>query len=114
MGPELSTQIQLCPCRMSGCLIGENGCRSLFLALQSNPAHLKELDLSFNHPGDAVLDLLSAAVLDPRWKLETLKYSQTQKRSGEHFLSLSVTTSDLPLQERSLREVPADALSTTM
>uniref|UniRef100_H3DN71 SPRY-associated domain-containing protein n=1 Tax=Tetraodon nigroviridis TaxID=99883 RepID=H3DN71_TETNG len=68
--------------RMSGCLIGENGCRSLFLALQSNPAHLKELDLSFNHPGDAVLDLLSAAVLDPRWKLETLKYSQTQKRSA--------------------------------
>ncbi|KAM9425473.1 NLR family CARD domain-containing protein 3-like [Pholidichthys leucotaenia] len=38
--------------RLSGCLITEEGCASLVGALMSNPTHLKELDLSYNHPGD--------------------------------------------------------------
>ncbi|XP_011608137.2 protein NLRC3-like [Takifugu rubripes] len=59
--------------RLSGCHIGETGCKNLALALESNPAHLRELDLSFNHPGNSALELLSAAVKNPRWKLETLK-----------------------------------------
>lgn len=67
---------QLCPCRISGCQVGEKGCRSLLVALESNPAHLRELDLSFNHPGDTVLGLLDAARQNPHWKLETLKYTQ--------------------------------------
>lgn len=46
------------------------------MALESNPAHLRELDLSFNHPGDTVLGLLVAAVHNPDWKLERLKYTQ--------------------------------------
>ncbi|XP_042265081.1 NACHT, LRR and PYD domains-containing protein 3-like [Thunnus maccoyii] len=36
---------------LSGCLITEEGCASLASALSSNPSHLKELDLSYNHPG---------------------------------------------------------------
>ncbi|XP_034049289.1 protein NLRC3-like [Thalassophryne amazonica] len=42
--------------RLSGCLITHEGCASL----ASNPSHLRELDLSYNHPGDSVklLDLL--------------------------------------------------------
>lgn len=90
---------QLCPCRISGCLVGERGCRDLLLALESNPTHLRELDLSFNHPGDAALELLKAAVLNPHWKLETLKYSQTYKTSCKYFLFLSVIIYYLPLQD---------------
>ncbi|XP_030578696.1 NLR family CARD domain-containing protein 3-like [Archocentrus centrarchus] len=58
--------------RLSGCLITEKGCESLASALRSNPSHLKELDLSYNHPGDPV-KFLSAQLEDPHWKLETLR-----------------------------------------
>uniref|UniRef100_A0AAV2LM19 Uncharacterized protein n=1 Tax=Knipowitschia caucasica TaxID=637954 RepID=A0AAV2LM19_KNICA len=37
---------------LSGCLVSEEGCASLASALRSNPSHLRELDLSYNHPGD--------------------------------------------------------------
>lgn len=84
---------QLSPCRISGCQVGEKGCRNLFLALESNPAHLRELDLSFNHPGDAVLKLLADAVKDPHWKLETLKYSRTFKTGCKHFCHSQFITS---------------------
>uniref|UniRef100_A0AAQ4RVC5 NACHT domain-containing protein n=1 Tax=Gasterosteus aculeatus aculeatus TaxID=481459 RepID=A0AAQ4RVC5_GASAC len=36
--------------RVSGCLITEEGCASLASALSSNPSHLRELDMSYNHP----------------------------------------------------------------
>uniref|UniRef100_A0A3B4TYD4 Protein NLRC3-like n=1 Tax=Seriola dumerili TaxID=41447 RepID=A0A3B4TYD4_SERDU len=44
--------------RLSGCLVTEEGCASLASALSSNPSHLRELDLSYNHPGDSGLKLL--------------------------------------------------------
>ncbi|XP_051269242.1 NLR family CARD domain-containing protein 3-like [Dicentrarchus labrax] len=59
--------------RLSGCLITEEGCASLASALSSNPSHLRELDLSYNHPGDSGVKLLSAAVEDPQWRLDTLR-----------------------------------------
>uniref|UniRef100_A0A3P9AL34 B30.2/SPRY domain-containing protein n=2 Tax=Esox lucius TaxID=8010 RepID=A0A3P9AL34_ESOLU len=58
---------------LSGCLVTEEGCASLVSALKSNPSHLKELDLSYNHPGDLGVRLLSAGLEDPHWRLETLK-----------------------------------------
>ncbi|XP_051249461.1 NLR family CARD domain-containing protein 3-like isoform X23 [Dicentrarchus labrax] len=58
--------------RLSGCLITEEGCASLVSALSSNPSHLRELDLSYNHPGDSVTKL-SAALEDPHWRLDTLR-----------------------------------------
>ncbi|CAL8379172.1 unnamed protein product [Boreogadus saida] len=57
---------------LSGCLVTQEGCASLASALSSNPSHLKELDLSYNHPGDSGAALLSAGLEDPRWRLETL------------------------------------------
>ncbi|XP_033182645.1 stonustoxin subunit beta-like [Anabas testudineus] len=57
----------------SGCLITEEGCASLASALSSNPSHLRELDLSYNHPGDAGVKLLSAGLEDPHWTLDTLR-----------------------------------------
>ncbi|KAM4623463.1 protein NLRC3-like [Polymixia lowei] len=58
--------------RLSGCLLTEEGCASLASALSSNPSHLRELDLSYNHPGDSGVKLLSAGLEDPHWRLETL------------------------------------------
>ncbi|XP_030641386.1 NACHT, LRR and PYD domains-containing protein 12-like [Chanos chanos] len=46
--------------RLSGCLVTEEGCSSLASALSSNPSHLRELDLSYNHPGDSGVKPLSA------------------------------------------------------
>lgn len=69
------------------------------MALETNPAHLRELDLSFNHPGDSALALLSAAVDNPRWKLEKLKYSQTKSTLCKHLLFLSFTIYYLALQD---------------
>ncbi|XP_071213981.1 protein NLRC3-like [Salvelinus alpinus] len=50
--------------RLSGCLVSMEGCASLAAALRSNPSHLRELDLSYNHPGDGVR-LLSDVLGDP-------------------------------------------------
>ncbi|XP_061565121.1 NACHT, LRR and PYD domains-containing protein 3-like [Cololabis saira] len=59
--------------RLSGCLISEEGCASLVSALSCNPSHLRELDLSYNHPGESAVKLLSAGLEDPRWRLDTLR-----------------------------------------
>ncbi|KAM8857695.1 uncharacterized protein ACB058_009271 isoform 6-T9 [Synchiropus picturatus] len=58
---------------LSGCRISERDCASLASALTSNPSHLRELDLSFNHPGGPGLELLSAGLESPDWRLETLR-----------------------------------------
>ncbi|XP_046881703.1 NLR family CARD domain-containing protein 3-like isoform X5 [Hypomesus transpacificus] len=58
--------------RLSGCLVTEEGCASLASALRSNPFHLRELDLSYNHPGEKGLKLLSAGLEDPHCRLEIL------------------------------------------
>ncbi|XP_053732854.1 NACHT, LRR and PYD domains-containing protein 3-like isoform X2 [Synchiropus splendidus] len=58
---------------LSGCMISERDCASLASALTSNPSHLRELDLSFNHPGGPGLELLSAGLESPDWRLETLR-----------------------------------------
>uniref|UniRef100_A0A3P9KFA1 NACHT domain-containing protein n=1 Tax=Oryzias latipes TaxID=8090 RepID=A0A3P9KFA1_ORYLA len=63
-------------CNLSGCLITEEGCASLASALSSNPSHLRELDLSYNHPGEAV-KLLNAGLKDPNWRLDSLRYGET-------------------------------------
>ncbi|XP_065326054.1 NLR family CARD domain-containing protein 3-like [Pelmatolapia mariae] len=61
---------------LSGCLITEEGCTSLASALSSNPSHLRELDLSYNHPGNSGMKLLSAGLKDPGWRLDTLRYGE--------------------------------------
>ncbi|KAG5831960.1 hypothetical protein ANANG_G00286020 [Anguilla anguilla] len=49
---------------LSGCGVTQRGCDSLASALCSNPSHLRELDLRYNHPGDSGVIALSAAKLD--------------------------------------------------
>ncbi|XP_030643597.1 NACHT, LRR and PYD domains-containing protein 12-like [Chanos chanos] len=58
--------------RLSDCSVTEEGCSSLASALSSNPSHLRELDLSYNHPGDSGMKLLSDREKDPHCRLDTL------------------------------------------
>uniref|UniRef100_A0A8K9X659 B30.2/SPRY domain-containing protein n=1 Tax=Oncorhynchus mykiss TaxID=8022 RepID=A0A8K9X659_ONCMY len=66
--------------RLSGCLVTEEGCSSLVSALRSNGSQLRELDLSYNHPGDSGVRLLSAGLDDPHCRLEKLNV----EHGGEH------------------------------
>uniref|UniRef100_A0A4W5JNQ4 B30.2/SPRY domain-containing protein n=1 Tax=Hucho hucho TaxID=62062 RepID=A0A4W5JNQ4_9TELE len=58
---------------LSFCLVTEECCASPVSALRSNPSHLRELDLSYNHPGDSGVRLLSAGLEDPHCRQEKLK-----------------------------------------
>ncbi|XP_028430056.1 protein NLRC3 [Perca flavescens] len=74
MSPGLkSPHCRLETLSLSGCLISEEGCTSLASALSSNSSHLRELDLSYNHPGDSGVKLLTAGFKDPNWRLDTLR-----------------------------------------
>uniref|UniRef100_A0A8C9QWR0 NACHT domain-containing protein n=1 Tax=Scleropages formosus TaxID=113540 RepID=A0A8C9QWR0_SCLFO len=67
-------QCKLDTLRLSGCCVSERGCTSLASALCSNPcSSLRELDLSYNDPGDSAEKLLSDLQQDPTCKLEILK-----------------------------------------
>ncbi|KAI4903317.1 hypothetical protein NFI96_001961 [Prochilodus magdalenae] len=65
--------------RLSGCMVREKGCSSLASALSLNPAHLKELDLTYNHPGESGLKQLYAKQEDPHCSLNTLRVEHEGK-----------------------------------
>uniref|UniRef100_A0A8C1S6V5 Uncharacterized protein n=1 Tax=Cyprinus carpio TaxID=7962 RepID=A0A8C1S6V5_CYPCA len=54
-----SPNCQLNILRLSGCMVTAEGCAALASALSSKSSHLRELDLSYNHPGDSGVKLLS-------------------------------------------------------
>ncbi|XP_052407994.1 NACHT, LRR and PYD domains-containing protein 3-like isoform X3 [Carassius gibelio] len=54
-----SPNCQLNILRLSQCLVTAEGCAALASALSLNPSHLRELDLSYNHPGESGVKLLS-------------------------------------------------------
>ncbi|XP_037628836.1 uncharacterized protein LOC119489909 isoform X12 [Sebastes umbrosus] len=59
--------------KLSGCQVTEKGCSFLASALTSKTASsLKQLDLSFNHPGPEGETMLSAIAADPNTNLKTL------------------------------------------
>ncbi|XP_041660878.1 NACHT, LRR and PYD domains-containing protein 3-like [Cheilinus undulatus] len=71
---------------LSGCMISEEGCTSLALALSTNPSHLRELDLSYNHPGESAVKLLSTVLEDPHWRLDTLRVDHSGQQRLERGL----------------------------
>ncbi|KAM4603903.1 NACHT, LRR and PYD domains-containing protein 3-like [Polymixia lowei] len=99
--------------RLSGCGITEVGCASLASALSSNPSHLRELDLSFNHPGDSGVKLLSERLEDHKCRLEKLNVEhdedhwvnpqQLKKYACELTLDPNTANSNLLLSEGNRR-----------
>ncbi|XP_048010408.1 NACHT, LRR and PYD domains-containing protein 12-like [Megalobrama amblycephala] len=58
--------------RLSGCMVTEEGCCHVSSALNLNPSHLRELDLSYNHPGNSGVKLLSKKLEDSNCTLDKL------------------------------------------
>ncbi|XP_039671586.1 NLR family CARD domain-containing protein 3-like [Perca fluviatilis] len=100
---------------LSGCLITEEGCTSLASALSVSPSHLRVLDLSYNHPGDSGVKLLSARREDPHCRLDTiLDYCGEQrlkpgprKWACELTLDTNTVSTDLKLSDNN-RKVTAE------
>ncbi|NP_001352668.1 uncharacterized protein LOC799740 [Danio rerio] len=63
--------------RLSGCMVTETGCGFLSSALSSNPTHLRQLDLSYNHPGVSGVKLLCQKLEDPNYTLAKLNVDHT-------------------------------------
>ncbi|KAM9306616.1 LOW QUALITY PROTEIN: uncharacterized protein KZ484_000032 [Pholidichthys leucotaenia] len=85
---------------LSGCLVSEEGCSSLASALRSNLSYVRELDLSYNHPGESGEKILSALQEDPLCRLETLRMDhggQQRLKSGlrKYFCQLELDTNSV-------------------
>jgi len=65
-------------------MVTEEGCGYLSSALSSNPSHLRELDLSYNHPGESGVQLLNDKLNHPNYSLQLLKYV------GQNYIYLCV------------------------
>ncbi|XDV43704.1 hypothetical protein PO909_012136 [Leuciscus waleckii] len=90
---------------LSGCMVTEEGCCFLASALRSNPSHLRELDLSYNHPGQSLVKLVS----DPNYRLEKLNLDHggrfrttkgLKKYACDLTLDLNTANTRLALSER--------------
>ncbi|XP_049324272.1 protein NLRC3-like isoform X1 [Astyanax mexicanus] len=95
--------------RLSGCMVSEKGCSSLAAALSSNPSHLKELDLTFNHPGESAQQLFSARLEDPGYTVRmesggVIRMKPGLKKYGCDFtLDPNTLNPDLSLSEENRR-----------
>ncbi|XP_072543505.1 NACHT, LRR and PYD domains-containing protein 3-like [Salminus brasiliensis] len=67
-----SSHCKLETLRLSGCMITDEGCSFLASALTSNPFYIRELDLTYNHPGESGMKLLADLQKDPHSKLDSL------------------------------------------
>uniref|UniRef100_A0A8C2JXG3 NACHT, LRR and PYD domains-containing protein 12-like n=1 Tax=Cyprinus carpio TaxID=7962 RepID=A0A8C2JXG3_CYPCA len=92
-----SPNCQLQILRLSGCMVTEEGCCYVSSALSSNPSHLRELDLSYNHPGDSGMKLLIHKLEDPNYQLHILKCDKTLLYCYACDLTLDPNTANIRL-----------------
>ncbi|KAI4904479.1 hypothetical protein NFI96_008394 [Prochilodus magdalenae] len=91
--------------RLSYCMVTEEGCSYLASALSKNPSHLKELDLSYNHPGDTGVKLLSARLEDPHCRLDILRLAGCKLTMNScETLSVALKSVNSPLKELELSD----------
>ncbi|TWW59859.1 hypothetical protein D4764_06G0013890 [Takifugu flavidus] len=91
-------------------------------SLRSNPTHLKELDLSFNHPGDDGTKQLSAVLEDPELSLEvsdhcelsvdTTTPSTVNPMSNNRVMRKWPRTNHIQPIQRGFRTVPSCCVAT--
>ncbi|XP_038126977.1 uncharacterized protein LOC119773864 isoform X2 [Cyprinodon tularosa] len=74
-----NSKCQLESLRLACCGITAEGCASLASALKSNPSHLRELDLSYNYPGESGMMVLLERLKDPKCRLEILNLDQNEE-----------------------------------
>uniref|UniRef100_A0A9J8BZH0 NACHT, LRR and PYD domains-containing protein 12-like n=1 Tax=Cyprinus carpio carpio TaxID=630221 RepID=A0A9J8BZH0_CYPCA len=89
-----SPNCQLQILRLSGCMVTEEGCGYLSSVLSSNPSHLRELDLSYNHPGQPGVQLLNHKLEDPNYKLQILNVDhggEKMMRAGPRKYACDIT-----------------------
>nr|WPK86607.1 NLRC3-like protein 97 [Sebastes schlegelii] len=73
-------------CRLETLGLSEISCASLASALNSNPSHLRELDLRGNSLKDSDVELLSDLVESPHCRLETLSSEISLTEASDHWL----------------------------
>ncbi|KAK5924326.1 hypothetical protein CgunFtcFv8_001202 [Champsocephalus gunnari] len=59
--------------KLTGCDLSETHCEVVASALMSDPSHLRDLDLSYNHLQDSEVKLLSSGLKSPNCRLEALR-----------------------------------------
>ncbi len=72
-------------------MVTEEGCSYMSSALSSNPSNLRELDLSYNHPGDSGVNLLPEKLEDwTKCSLDKLKYVEQESFFGFIILTTQI------------------------
>ncbi|XP_056615818.1 NACHT, LRR and PYD domains-containing protein 3-like [Triplophysa dalaica] len=84
---------QLHTLRLSGCMVTDEGCCSLASPLSSQSSHLRELDLSYNHPQHTTQQLLSHTLNDPNYTINVSHGGERRITAGLH--KYAVDTLDL-------------------
>ncbi|XP_048039891.1 NACHT, LRR and PYD domains-containing protein 3-like isoform X2 [Megalobrama amblycephala] len=86
-----SPNCQLEILRLSGCMVTEEGCGYVSSALSSNPSRLRELDLSYNHPGESGVKLLTDTLNHQNCKLNVDHGGEFRITAGLHKYSHRIT-----------------------
>ncbi|XP_056603488.1 NACHT, LRR and PYD domains-containing protein 3-like isoform X2 [Triplophysa dalaica] len=82
---------QLHTLRLSGCMVTDEGCCSLASALSSQSSHLRELDLSYNHPQHTTQQLLSHTLNDPKYTINLSHGGERRITAGPRKYAVDLT-----------------------